>query len=598
MAREALAGGKNAAAMTAFSVRLISAAIALMTLTATANTALRGERAEGWLQQSRSPVLARNGVVATSQPLAAQAGLRILMQGGNAVDAAVATAAALNVTEPMNVGMGGDLFAIVYIAKEHAVHVLDASGVAPTGATLAHMNALGYAYDSKQWGPGSGMPSGGILDVTVPGAAWGWDEMLRRYGTMKFSRVLAPAIDYAANGFPVSERIAHDWKLPNALPLRQCCTALDPDSVATWYVRGKPPVEGRIFRNPQLARALTLLAHDGRDAFYKGEIARAIIAKSRALGGTMTLADLAAYHGVWRQPVRSMYHGYEVLELPPPSQGFAANEALNVLQKCVPKLAGGDTLASLGPGSALYWHLLVEAKKIAYADLYRYNADPDHATVPLNRLLSNAYAASQCAKIDPKRASQPAAGEESGAGDTIVLSTADRWGNMVSWVNSNYDGFGSGITVPGYGFILHDRGGLFTLDPKSPNAIAPQKRPFNTLCAGLLMRNGKPFATIGLMGGDMQAQGHEQVIVDLVDLGVNIQQAGDMARFRHDEISNSLMLEAPLYDSLGSKLAGMGHHVRSVTRAPLGGYQAIMQLPNGSYAAGSDFGKDGEAVGW
>ncbi len=521
------------------------------------------------------------------------------MQGGNAVDAAVATAAVLNVTEPMNVGFGGDLFAIVYVAKEHAVHVLDASGTAPSGATLAHMTALGYTYNPKQWGPGSGMPDGGILDVTVPGAAWGWDEVLHRYGTMKLSRVLAPAIDYAANGFPLSERIAHEWQLPNALPLRGCCTTLDPDSVATWYVNGKPPVEGQIFRNPRLAHALELLAKNGRDAFYKGEIARAIVAKSRALGGTMTLADLAAYHGVWRDPVRTTYHGYDVLELPPPSQGFATNEALNVLQQCVPKLAGDQTLASLGPANALYWHLLVEAKKVAYADLYRYNADPDHGTVPLDRLLSNTYAASLCSKINPSRASDPGNdGEQSGAGDTIVLSTADRWGNMVSWVNSNYDGFGSGITVPGYGFILHDRGALFTLDPKSPNVIAPHKRPFNTLCAGMLMRGGKPFATIGLMGGDMQAQGHEQVIVDLVDLGVNIQQAGDMARFRHDQVSNTLMLEAPLYDLLGEKLAGMGHHVKSITRAPLGGYQAIMLLPNGAYAAGSDFGKDGEAVGW
>ncbi len=572
---------------------------ALFVLPGAANDAVRGDRAEGWLAQSRSPVIARNGMVATSQPLAAQAGLRILMQGGNAVDAAVATAAALNVTEPMNVGFGGDLFAIVYIAKEHAVHVLDASGIAPSGATLARMHELGYTYDPAHWGPGSGMPPGGILDVTVPGAAWGWDELARRYGTMPLSRVLAPAIAYASNGFPVSERIAHDWTLPNALPLRGCCTKLDSDSVATWYVNGKAPSEGQIFRNPQLAHALTLLGKYGRDVFYKGEIAHAIVKKSQALGGTMTLDDLAAYHGVWRDPVRTMYHRYDVLELPPPSQGFATIEALNVLQQCVPKAASGQTLASLGPANALYWHLLIEAKKLAYADLYRYNADPQHASIPLARLLSVNYAQSLCAKIDPSRASSPQApGESSGAGDTIVLSTADRFGNMVSWVNSNYDGFGSGITVPGYGFILHDRGGLFTLDPKSPNVLAPQKRPFNTLCAGFIMRAGKPYATIGLMGGDMQAQGHEQVIVDLIDLGANVQQAGDMARFRHDQVSNTLMLESPLYDLVGEKLRAMGHNVKSTSRAPMGGYQAIMLLPNGAYAAGSDFGKDGEAVGW
>ncbi|HXF35427.1 MAG TPA: gamma-glutamyltransferase, partial [Candidatus Acidoferrales bacterium] len=342
-----------------------AAALAIAVLTGAANDAVRGDRAEGWLPQSRSPVIARNGIVTTSQPLAAQAGLRVLLQGGNAIDAAIAADAVLNVTEPMNAGMGGDLFAIVYVAKEHRVHVLNASGTAPSGATLAHLNALGYAYDPKSPRPGSGMPDGGILDVTVPGAAWGWDELERRYGTMKLSRVLAPAVDYARNGFAVSERIAHEWELPRALPLRKCCTQFDPDSVATWYVEGRPPSEGQIFRNPRLAHALELLGARGRDVFYRGEIARAIVAKSTSLGGTMTLADLAAYRGVWTEPVRTTYHGYDVMELPPPSQGFATIEALNVLQQCVPKVAGGQTLASLGPANPLYWHLLIEAKKLA-----------------------------------------------------------------------------------------------------------------------------------------------------------------------------------------------------------------------------------------
>jgi gamma-glutamyltranspeptidase/glutathione hydrolase len=566
---------------------------------APACAAVRGERAEGWLAQSRSPVLARNGVVVASQPLAAQAGLRILMAGGNAIDAAVATAATLNVTEPMNVGMGGDLFAIIYIAREHKVYVLNASGIAPTGATIARLNALGYAYDPHDWSPGSGMPPGGILDVTVPGAVWGWDEMLRRYGTMRFDRVLAPAVDYAENGFPVSERIAHEWQLPDALPLRGCCTQLDPDSVKTWYVDGAQPVTGQIFRNPDLAKSFRLLQKYGRDVFYSGQIARAIVAKSNALGGTMTLADLAHYRGEWVQPVSTDYHGYDVMELPPPSQGFATLEALNILAQCVPKLLPGQSLASLGPASPLYWHMLVEAKKLAYADLYAYNADPDHVAVPTSKLLSNGYASTLCAKIDPTRsAGTSKRAPFSDRGDTIVLSTADRFGNMVSLVNSNYDGFGSGITVPGYGFILHDRGALFTLDPKSPNAIAPQKRPFNTLMAGFVTHDGRPFMTLGLMGGDMQAQGHEQVLVDIIDLGANVQQAGDMARFRHYQLTNRLSLEAPLVDLVGDRLKAMGHDVRSSTRAPMGGYQAIMVLPSGAYAAGSDFGKDGEAVGW
>lgn len=564
-----------------------------------ASGAVRGDRAEGWLAQTRSPVLARNGMVVTSQPLAAQAGLRILMQGGNAVDAAVATAATLNVVEPMMVGMGGDVFAIVYIAKERKFYVLNASGKAPSGATIAHFNALGYQYDPKNWGPSSGMPPGGILDVTVPGSVWGWDELLRRFGTMRFNRVLAPAIEYAENGFPVSERIATEWRLPNALPLRGCCTQHDPDSVRTWYVGGAPPQTGDIFRNPQLAHSMRLLQKYGRDVFYRGEIARAIVAKSRSLGGTMTLADLASYRGEWVRPLDTAYHGSHLLELPPPSQGFAANEALTILQACVPKVLPGSSLASLGPANAEYWHLLVEAKKLAYADLYRYNADPDVERVPLSRLLSTRYAASLCGKIDARHASGiPAPGPDSGISDTIVLSTADRWGNMVSWVNSNYDEFGSGITVPGYGFILHDRGALFTLNPKSPNAIAPHKRPYNTLDAGFIVRNGRPLMTLGLMGGDMQSQGHEQIAVDVIDLHANVQQAGDMARFRHDEISNKLYLESPLYNLVGGQLRAMGHNVLSTTRSPMGGYQAIMLLPSGAYAGGSDFGKDGEAVGW
>jgi gamma-glutamyltranspeptidase/glutathione hydrolase len=578
---------------------LLAAAVPSSAAASQADLGVRGVRAEGWPAQSRSPVMARNGMVVTSQPLAAQAGLRILMQGGNAIDAAVATAAVLNVTEPMNVGMGGDLFAIIYIAKEHKLYALNASGNAPSGATIARFKSLGYAYDPAQWGPGSGMPPGGILDVTVPGSVWGWDEVLRRFGTMSFAKVLQPAVDYAQKGFPVSERIAHEWQLPDALPLRGCCTQLDPDSVRTWYVNGRPPAEGEMYRNPELAHTFKLLQKYGRGVFYKGEIARAIVAKSKALGGTMTLNDLGTYRGEWVVPISTQYHGDTVVELPPPSQAFATIEALNILQQCVPKALPGKTLAALGPANATYWHMLVEAKKLAYADLYAYNADPDVSAVPLARLLSRQYAASLCTHIDPARASNlRAPGPPSGAGDTIVLSTADRWGNMVSWVNSNYDGFGSGITVPGYGFILHDRGALFSLNPRSPNAVAPHKRPFNTLMAGFIMRGAHPLMTLGLMGGDMQAQGHEQIAVDVIDLGANVQQAGDLARFRHDEISGSLRLESPLYDLVGAQLREMGYNVKRSSRSPMGGYQAIMLLPNGAYSAGSDFGKDGEAVGW
>jgi gamma-glutamyltranspeptidase / glutathione hydrolase len=577
--------------------------------------AVRGARAEGWPAQSRSEVMAQHGMVVTSQPLAAQTGLQILRSGGNAVDAAVATAAVLNLVEPMMEGLGGDLFAVIYVAKERKVYVLNASGTAPTGATVERFNELGYHWDSKNWGPMSGMPVHGILPVTVPGAAWGWQEVLRRFGTMTFKQVLEPAVQYAENGFPVSERIAHDWHLPEALPLRGCCTQLDLDSVKTWYVNGTPPKAGQIFKNPDLARTFRLLQAQGVDAFYKGVIAKAIVAKSTALGGTMTLEDLAHYHGEWVEAARTRYHDYELLELPPPAQAWAANEMLNILQACVREWVPGKTLASLGPTSPLYWHLLVEAKKLAYADLYRYNADPNFAAVPLGRLLSESYATSLCAKVDPAHASTPGpAGNFSMRGDTIVLSTADGQGNMVSWVNSNFDEFGSGITVPGFGFILHDRGALFTLDPKSPNVIQPRKRPFNTLSAGFLLHENVPVMTVTLMGGDMQAQGHAQLMVDILDLGANVQAAADMARFRHSQVSNVLGLESPLYDVVGEKLAAMGHSVTSIDGESVGGVQVIMFVPesglnhfdndsathggSGYYRAGSDFRKDGQAVGW
>jgi gamma-glutamyltranspeptidase / glutathione hydrolase len=290
---------------------------------AAACAAVRGDRAEGWAAQGRSEI---------SQPLAAQAGLQIMMNGGNAIDAAVATAAVLNVVEPESTGLAADLFAIIYVAKEKKLYTLNASGMAPTGATLDHLSALGYQFDKGNWGPGSGMPRYGILTVTVPGAAWGWDEVLRRFGKKTFKEVLQPAIDYAESGFPVSERIASAWRLPKSLPLRKCCTELDPDSVKTFMIDGKPPAAGQIFRNPDLAKTFRQLQEGGRDAFYKGEIARAIIAKSDALGGTMTMADLANYTGEWAEAAVSNYHGYDVFELPPPSQDWAANEMLNILE--------------------------------------------------------------------------------------------------------------------------------------------------------------------------------------------------------------------------------------------------------------------------
>jgi gamma-glutamyltranspeptidase/glutathione hydrolase len=578
--------------------------------------AVEGDRSEGWFPQSRSEVMGRNGIVATSQPLAAQAGLDILKKGGNAIDAAVTAAAVLSLVEPMNVGPGGDLFAIIYVAKENKLYALNASGKAPSGQTLAHMNSLGYSWNSKDWGPGSGMPRAGILTATVPGTVWGWDEVLHRFGTMTFKQTLQPAIDYAEQGFPVTERIASDWRLPNGLPpvpgnAAKCCTQVDPDSIATWYINGKQPSAGQIYRSPDLAKTFRILQQKGRDGFYKGEVARAIVAKSNLLGGTMTLDDLAQYSGEWQTPATTNYHGYDVATLPPPAQTWATDEMLNILEACVPVWVPGKTLATLGPGDAQYWHFIVEAKKLAYTDLLTYNADPNFATVPIARLLSKPYAQSLCSAVDPNRATQTkpgAAGD--GSGDTIVLSTADRWGNMVSWVNSNYGGFGSGITIPGYGIILHNRGALFTLDPKSPNVIAPYKRPFNTLSAGFVTQNNRPVMTVTLMGGDMQAQGIAQVLVNVLDLGANLQAATDMARFHHTQVPNVLNLESKLFGLVGAQLKAMGHDARSTNGGAVGGYQAIMFTPDpgaagsavgpiqGFYRAGSDYRKDGQAVAY
>jgi gamma-glutamyltranspeptidase/glutathione hydrolase len=543
-------------------------------------SAVRGERASGWLSQSRSEVLARNGVVATSQPLAAQAGLQILKQGGNAFDAAVATAAVLNVVEPESAGVGGDVFAIAWVAKEKKLVALNASGRAPSGATPEHL---------AQRGATNKMPTHGIDSVTVPGAVDGWDALLKRAGTLTFKQTLEPAATLAEQGFAVTERIRNDW-ISGAQVL-----VTDADSVKTYLLGGRPPQPYAIFRNPDLAHTFRLLQAQGRDVFYTGEIARAIVAKSHALGGTMTLQDLSGTHATWEAPISTNYHGYDVFEMPPSTQGFAVLEMMNILEVCAPRF--GMSLAALGPRSATYWHLLVEAKKLAYADLYAYNADPRFVNVPVARLISKAHAAELCARIDPNKAGVPPVGGDP-VGGTVYLAVADRWGNMVSFIYSIYDTFGSGITVPGYGFVLNDRGALFSLDPASPNIIEPHKRPFHTLLPGFLMKNGQPVLAFGLMGGSQQAQGHAQVLIDMIDLGANPQAASDAARFHHQQRSNTLDLESGLYERVGARLRAMGHQVAAVNGEDMGGFQAIWLLDNGVYRAASDHRKDGEAVGW
>jgi gamma-glutamyltranspeptidase/glutathione hydrolase len=539
-----------------------------------------GEREAGWARQTRSPVLARNGLVAASQPLAAQAGLRILHEGGNAIDAAVAAAAVLNVVEPMMTGIGGDVFAIVYLAREGALLGLNGSGRAPSGATTDHFASRGITR----------MPGGGIHSATVPGTVDGWDQLLRRAGTLSFAEVLQPAITYAGQGFPVSEIIASQWD--------ESAGALDADARRTWLPDGRAPRAGSVFANPALARTLRLLAKQGRDAFYEGALAEAIVARSRALGGLFTLDDLAAHTSTWVEPIHTSYRGCEVYELPPNTQGLAALQMLNVLE--------GYDLAALGPRSADYWHLLIEAKKLAYADLDAHLADPAFAPVPTDEMISKEYAARQRARIDPRRAAGRVASgigagvprPRPGAGDTVYLAAADRWGNVVSLINSLYGLFGSGVGVGDTGILLHNRGALFSLDPAHPNRIEPGKRPYHTLVPAFAMRDGRPWLAFGVMGGDMQPQGHVQVLVNTIDFGMNVQAAGDAARCHHFQAANVVAVEAGFEPAVLQELAARGHRL---ARAPgvYGGYQAIqVDSATGSYAGASDPRKDGLAIGY
>jgi gamma-glutamyltranspeptidase/glutathione hydrolase len=567
--------------------------------------AVAGSRGQGWLAQGRSEVLARHGMVATSDPIAAQAGLEILQKGGNAIDAAVATGAVLDVTSQNDTGIGGDLFALVYIARDQKLYALNSAGWAPAQWTPEFFTrTLGVKT----------IPRSGVNATTVPGAIAGYDALLKRFGTMDFKETFERAARVAEEGWALGERRHADLQ-SSVNGLRA-----DADSKVTFLVGEQAPPLYSIIRNPRLAQALRLLQQQGRDAFYKGEIASAILAKVKANNGVMSAADLAEFQSEWVEPISTNYHGYDVFQLPPPGQGFAALEMLNILEVCVPKL--GMTLSALGPANPMYWHLLVEAKKLAYADLLAKNADPKFADVPLTQLLSKAYAASLCERIKPDSASSTIApaGPEGG---TIYLTTADRWGNMVSLIHSVFSTYGSRATVGPYGFVLQNRGGGFSLDPSSPNAVAPRKRPFHTIMAGFVMQDGRPLLAFGNMGGSVQPETHVQHMVNLIDLGMNVQMTTDAARFTHNQTDNVLGLENNLFTLVGAALRAKGHSVQSVSGGAVGGYQGILftrdpSLPepaldrppsrrkgtsddrpvNGIYRAGSDHRKDGQAVGW
>ena len=563
-------------------------------------TAVPGSRAQGWLSQGRSEVVARHGIVSTSDPLAAQAGIEILRQGGNAIDAAVAAGAVLDVTSPNDTGIGGDLFALVYVARDRKLYALSAAGWAPSGWTPEFFTAK-LAVKS--------VPASGVNAATVPGAVAGYDALLRRFGTMTFKETFERAARIAEEGWGLAERRHQDLR-GTAAALRS-----DDDSRAAFLAGDQVPELYSIVSNPGLAKALRLIQEQGRDAFYKGDIAAAIVRKVQANGGVMNASDLAEFQPEWVEPISTRYHGFDVFQLPPPGQGLAALEMLNILEVCMPKL--GMDLSALGPSSPMYWHLMVEAKKLAYADLLAHNADPRFVPVPVERLISKDHAATLCGRINPAAASK--AGAPAGPdGGTIYLAAADRWGNMVSLVHSVFSLYGSRATVPPYGFVLHNRGSAFSLDPKSPNVVAPRKRPFHTIIAGFVMKDGQPLMAYGNMGGSVQPETHVQHMVNLIDHGMNVQMTTDAARFTHNQATNVLSLEHNLFGLVGAALASKGHDVRAVGGGAVGGYQGILfmrdpRLPepvfdrravtddrpvNGVYRAGSDHRKDGQAVGW
>jgi len=526
----------------------------------------------------RSVVYAPHGMIATSQPLASAAGLEVLRHGGNAIDAAVTAAAVLSVTEPHMTGIGGDMFAIVWLARERKLVALNASGRAGSLMTRETLVARGFTPGTQQ----------GVMSITVPGALAGWDRLLRTYGKRSLADALEPAIGYARDGFPVSPIIARVWATQTALLQR------DSGATATFLPGGHAPAEGETFRNPDYARTLETIAHDGIGTFYGGAIGRTLVARVQAMGGFLTLDDLAKNEPSWVTPISVPFKGYRIWELPPNNQGIAVLEMLRILEPY--------DLKSLGQNSAPYLHLLIEAKKLAYADLDRFVGDADHLAMPAERMLDDAFIAERRSRIDRQRAqSRVEAGPLRTASETIYLTAADAEGNMVSFINSNYDYFGSGVVVPGLGFALHNRGAGFTVTPGLPNTVAPGKRPFHTLIPGFVTRTldgvEQPYMSFGLMGGSMQAQGHVQFLLNHLVFGMDVQQAIDAARFRHLD-GLRVALEPPIGDDVRAALRAMGHDVSP--EAPIsafGGAQAIIRLPGG-YAAGSDPRKDGMAVGW
>ena len=529
----------------------------------------------------RSPVYSRNGIVATSQPLATAAGLEILARGGNAADAAVAAGAALNVTEPSSTGIGGDMFALYYSADTKQVTALNGSGRAPAALTLERLKKEGFSTE---------LPPFHAHTVTVPGACAGWFDLIERHGSRSMSEILAPAIRLASEGFPVGPLTSHSWQRGAQNQLKSAPNGRE------LTIEGRGPSAGEIFRNPNLARTFELVADGGRSAFYQGKIAEAIVGVIKEAGGCLSLEDLASHTSTWEEPISVTYRGLHVHECPPNGQGITALIALNILE--------GFDLNAFPPLSTERLHLMIEALRLAFADARWYVADPKFSTVPIQELLSKEYASQRRKLIDRTRATiDPKRGTPVSSSGTVYLSVADKFGNACSFINSNYWGFGTGIVPKGYGFTLQNRGHNFSLDPHHPNVLEPRKRPYHTIIPAMVTRdNGSLYASYGVMGGFMQPQGHVQVLSALLDHGLDPQSALDLPRFCIDveESGGRVALEEGIPANVVSDLENMGHPLYSVSgfdRSLFGRGQVILRdMETGVLCAGSDPRADGCAM--
>lgn len=564
----------------------VSAAMTLLSLVATMGQV--AERPAGYPHQGRSVVMGKNGMVATSHPLAAQAGIEILQKGGNAIDAAIAANAVIGLVEPMSCGIGGDLFVIVWDAKTKKLYGLNASGRSPYKMNRQIILDKGL----------KDVPGSGPLSWSVPGCVDGWQKLHDRFGTMPFEQTLAPAIRHADEGFPIVELIGTFWQA--SLPL----LSRTPEAAQTYLVGKKAPRIGELMHNKYLAETLRNIAAGGRDAFYRGPIAKEIVAYSDKVGGLFTLRDFEEHTSTWVDPVSTTYRGYDVWELPPNGQGIAVLEMLNVLE--------GYDLKKMGHNSPEFIHLFIEAKKLAYEDRAKFYADPDfNKDLPIKRLISKEYGESRRKLIDPSKAglSYPSGDLARGHGDTIYLTVVDKDHNAVSFIQSNFAGWGSGHVPGNLGFMLQNRGSLFTMEEGHPNVLEPHKRPFHTIIPAMVTKDGKPWLSFGVMGGDMQPQGHVQILVNIIDHGMNVQLAGEMCRVRHDGSSDPtggtmtdggmVVVERGIPEETINALKQKGHKVQFGNSSGFGGYQAILIDPeNGLLHGASEHRKDGSAIGY